>query len=105
MLVTEPVTSHQRSKAPYGSEGVRISITLALRDTQTATVSVIDEGVGSPTGSERMKCGDWASGSSMRCLSRWMARSVSIADHRVRRSPKERGNFRSHAARSRITRK
>jgi two-component sensor histidine kinase len=46
LLVTELVTN--AAKHAYGSEGGRISVKLALRDPLTATVSVIDEGVGLP---------------------------------------------------------
>jgi len=48
LLVTELVTN--AAKHAYGDKGGRISVTLALRDPQTATVSVIDEGVGLPEG-------------------------------------------------------
>ena len=48
LLVTELVTN--AAKHAYASGGGRISVKLALGDPQTATVSVIDEGVGLPEG-------------------------------------------------------
>ena len=48
LLVTELVTN--AAKHAYGNGGGRILVSLALRDAQTATVSVIDDGVGLPDG-------------------------------------------------------
>src|SRR5688572_15225508 len=48
LLVTELVTN--AAKHAYGNAGGRISVKLALRDPQTATVSVVDKGVGLPEG-------------------------------------------------------